>query len=232
MPAGTRLDGISVPVSRNGTAEVPLSDEVLDVDDRQLNLLFAQVAWTLRQISGVRRVAGSPWTATPVGLRRVARARRRRRLVGVRPGRGLGLLQPLRPARRAGGALTGDGGAEAVSGPSVAWPSDCGRSRSTCWPSAPPACAPAADRSWRPTATASRAGRRRCADVRSGLRRHRRAAPRLRPATGSCGWSTGPRAARGSWWSAPAWPGPWTCPAVTGGAGACASCCRGTGRGW
>jgi hypothetical protein len=56
VPAGTALDGISVPVSRDGTAEVPLSDEVLDVDDDRLNLLLAQLGWTLGQISGVERM--------------------------------------------------------------------------------------------------------------------------------------------------------------------------------
>jgi hypothetical protein len=56
FPTGTSLDGISVPVSREGTAEVPLSDEVLDLDDQQLTLLFAQLAWTLSQISGVERM--------------------------------------------------------------------------------------------------------------------------------------------------------------------------------
>jgi hypothetical protein len=56
VPSGTALDGISVPVSREGTAEVPLSHQVLDVDDNQLNLLFAQLAWTLGQIPGVERM--------------------------------------------------------------------------------------------------------------------------------------------------------------------------------
>lgn len=64
VPRGTRLDGLSVPVSRDGTAEVPLSDQVLDVDDSQRNRLFAQLAWTLGQIAGVERVritvAGTP----------------------------------------------------------------------------------------------------------------------------------------------------------------------------
>ncbi len=64
VPHGTRLDGISVPVSRDNTAEVPLSDEVLDLDNNQLNLLFAQLSWTLGQIAGVERmrvtVAGTP----------------------------------------------------------------------------------------------------------------------------------------------------------------------------
>ena len=64
VPRGTKLDGISVPVSRDNTAEVPLSDQVLDLDDNQLNLLYAQLSWTLGQIAGVERmrvtVAGTP----------------------------------------------------------------------------------------------------------------------------------------------------------------------------
>jgi len=64
LPARTRLDDLSVPVSRDGTAEVPLTDQVLDLGDRELNLVFAQLAWTLRQIPGVDRmrvtVGGSP----------------------------------------------------------------------------------------------------------------------------------------------------------------------------
>ncbi len=47
-PAAPPLDDISVPVSRDGTAEVPLSDEVLDVDDDQLRLLFAQIGLDAR----------------------------------------------------------------------------------------------------------------------------------------------------------------------------------------
>ena len=56
VPRGTRLDGISVPVTRDNTAEVPLSKEVLELGDDQLNLLFAQLSWTLGQISGVERM--------------------------------------------------------------------------------------------------------------------------------------------------------------------------------
>jgi hypothetical protein len=56
LPAGTRLDGLSVPVSRSGTAEVPLGREVLDVGADQRTRLFAQVAWTLGQLPGVERV--------------------------------------------------------------------------------------------------------------------------------------------------------------------------------
>ncbi len=64
IPARTRLNDLSVPVTRDGTAEVPLSNDVLDLDDSQLNLAFAQLAWTLGQIPGVERlrvtVDGSP----------------------------------------------------------------------------------------------------------------------------------------------------------------------------
>jgi hypothetical protein len=64
LPARTRLDDISVPVSPDGTAEVPLSDDILDLSSDQLSRVFAQLAWTLRQVSGVSRlrvtVDGSP----------------------------------------------------------------------------------------------------------------------------------------------------------------------------
>ncbi len=64
LPAGTELDDISVPVVQNGTAVVPLSDEVLDLDGERLQLAFAQLAWTLRQLPGIERmrvtVDGSP----------------------------------------------------------------------------------------------------------------------------------------------------------------------------
>ncbi len=56
LPAGTTLDGISVPVTRKGVAEVPLSSQVLDVDDRRLEQIFAQVAWTLGRLPGIDRV--------------------------------------------------------------------------------------------------------------------------------------------------------------------------------
>ena len=64
LPARTVLDDISVPVTQEGTAEVPLSDEILSLDDEQLSLAFAQMAWTLAQVPGVERlrvtVDGSP----------------------------------------------------------------------------------------------------------------------------------------------------------------------------
>lgn len=67
LPGGTSLDGISVPVSRSGTAEVPLNHQVLDVDSKQLAKLFAQVAWTLGQVPGVQRLRVTV-DGTPVDL--------------------------------------------------------------------------------------------------------------------------------------------------------------------
>lgn len=71
LPARTRLDDISVPVTPDGTAEVPLSDEILDLGNEQLTRAFAQLAWTLRQVSGVTRlrvtVDGSPLEAPGQG---------------------------------------------------------------------------------------------------------------------------------------------------------------------
>ena len=67
LPAGTSLDGISVPVSRKGTAEVPLNHQVLDVDNKQLGKVFAQVAWTLGQVPGVQRLRITV-DGTPVDL--------------------------------------------------------------------------------------------------------------------------------------------------------------------
>ncbi|MBA2463901.1 MAG: GerMN domain-containing protein [Nocardioidaceae bacterium] len=64
LPARTRLDDISVPVTQDGVVEVPLSDEILDLDGERLSLAFAQLAWTLRQVAGTERlrvtVDGSP----------------------------------------------------------------------------------------------------------------------------------------------------------------------------
>jgi len=64
IPAKTELDDLSVLVSSNGTAEVPLSDEVLDLDDEDLGRVLGQLGWTLRQVPGVETmritVDGSP----------------------------------------------------------------------------------------------------------------------------------------------------------------------------
>lgn len=71
IPARTTLDDLSVPVSPDGTADVPLSDEVLDLDDAALSKAFAQLAWTLAQVPGVEQtrvtVDGSPLDLPGVG---------------------------------------------------------------------------------------------------------------------------------------------------------------------
>lgn len=63
LPARTRLDDIAVVVN-DGTADVPLTDDILDLEPGQLNRAFAQLSWTLRQVTGVQRmrvsVDGSP----------------------------------------------------------------------------------------------------------------------------------------------------------------------------
>lgn len=64
LPARAVLDDISVPVSVDGTADVPLSDDVLDLGEPALERAFAQLAWTLGQVPGIERfrvtVDGSP----------------------------------------------------------------------------------------------------------------------------------------------------------------------------
>jgi Lipoprotein LpqB beta-propeller domain/Sporulation and spore germination len=64
IPARTKLGDISVPVSHDGVADVPLSDDMLDLKEGDLNLAFAQLAWTLTQVPGIEKmrvtVDGSP----------------------------------------------------------------------------------------------------------------------------------------------------------------------------
>jgi hypothetical protein len=55
FPRGTQLD-LSVPVGPDGTAEVPLSEQVLRLSRSRLNRVVAQLAWTLRQVPGLTRV--------------------------------------------------------------------------------------------------------------------------------------------------------------------------------
>ncbi len=57
LPKGTSLDGISVPVSREGTAEVPLSDQVLEIDDDQLATVYRAARLDAR--AGAGRTAGA-----------------------------------------------------------------------------------------------------------------------------------------------------------------------------
>ncbi|MGZ4436021.1 MAG: LpqB family beta-propeller domain-containing protein [Nocardioidaceae bacterium] len=64
LPARVQLDDLSVPVSLDGTAQVPLTNQILNLDNDHLSLAFAQLAWTLGQIPGLDRmrvtVDGSP----------------------------------------------------------------------------------------------------------------------------------------------------------------------------
>ncbi|MGZ4459120.1 MAG: LpqB family beta-propeller domain-containing protein [Nocardioidaceae bacterium] len=55
FPPHARLGDISVPVSRSGTADVPVSDNVLSLDKASLDQASAQLAWTLRQVPGIDR---------------------------------------------------------------------------------------------------------------------------------------------------------------------------------
>ena len=55
FPRGTKLE-VSVPVQRNGVADVPLTAPVLDLDEDARQLAIAQLAWTLRQVPDIRAV--------------------------------------------------------------------------------------------------------------------------------------------------------------------------------
>ena len=63
FPPQTQLD-LSVPVSPDGIAEVPFSDQLLKLPPQKLTRAVAQLAWTLRQVPGVTRlrmtVGGAP----------------------------------------------------------------------------------------------------------------------------------------------------------------------------
>ena len=136
VPRGTRLDGISVPVSRDGTAEVPLSKEVLELDDDQLNLLFAQLAWTLGQIPGVERmrvtVDGTPVDLpggrVDVAVTRAPSSTRRWR----------GPPRRCSASATAGWSRSPATGRAGSAGRSARCRSGCARSRSTCPPSTSP----------------------------------------------------------------------------------------------
>ena len=77
IPSQTELE-ISVPVARDGIAEVPLSDEVLDLDDDDLELALAQIGWTLLQVPGIEQmritVDGSPLDIPDQGVEQNVRA--------------------------------------------------------------------------------------------------------------------------------------------------------------
>jgi len=55
FPDGTRLT-VSVPVSPDGVAEVPLDERALTLSEDQLEASLAQLAWTLRQVPDVERL--------------------------------------------------------------------------------------------------------------------------------------------------------------------------------
>jgi hypothetical protein len=55
IPPNTTLSVDSVTITA-GIAEVPLSDSVLDLPDRQRSMLAAQIVYTLRQVAGVKGV--------------------------------------------------------------------------------------------------------------------------------------------------------------------------------
>jgi len=63
LPSRTDLD-LSVVVTENGVAEVPLSREVLQASPSELSRVVDQLAWTLRQVPGIERlritVGGTP----------------------------------------------------------------------------------------------------------------------------------------------------------------------------
>ncbi|CAA9354087.1 MAG: Sporulation and spore germination protein [uncultured Nocardioidaceae bacterium] len=64
IPARTQLDDLSVLVSDDGLAQVPLTENIAEVDAETLDLALAQIGWTLGQVPGVRKfqvtVDGSP----------------------------------------------------------------------------------------------------------------------------------------------------------------------------
>lgn len=55
FPPGAQL-GVSVPVREDKVAVVPLTGDALDLDGQQVERMFAQLAWTLRQVSDVEAI--------------------------------------------------------------------------------------------------------------------------------------------------------------------------------
>ena len=202
LPTGTRLDGISVPVSRDGTAEVPLSHDVLEVDDSQLNLLFAQLAWTLGQIAGVERmrvtVDGTPstsgaraWTSGSTSSPSSTRP-----WPGPRP--------RCSGSATAGWSRSPTTGRAGSAGRSAPCRSACARSGSTCPRSTSPGSARTAPGSWRPTRTGPPASRPPRPTYAPSTRTAPTCSGRSTTCTGRPGSSTGPARARGSRWCGPA----------------------------
>lgn len=67
FPRGAQLDDLSVPVSADGLADVSLTGDIASMSPESLDLMTAQIAWTLRQDPRVRRVRVSIGDA-PVAL--------------------------------------------------------------------------------------------------------------------------------------------------------------------
>ena len=72
VPQGLRLDG-RVRISGAGTASVPLTDQILTLDETDRQLFAAQLTWTLRQLPEVADVAvtidGEPLDIEGLGTR-------------------------------------------------------------------------------------------------------------------------------------------------------------------
>lgn len=64
FPDGSMLSDLSVVVTESGVAEVPVSDQVLDLSPAELRQAVLQLAWTLRQVPGIQALRlsadGSP----------------------------------------------------------------------------------------------------------------------------------------------------------------------------
>lgn len=56
FPRGASLDDLSVPVAADGLADVSLSGDIASMSPESLDLMTAQIAWTLRQDPRVKRV--------------------------------------------------------------------------------------------------------------------------------------------------------------------------------
>lgn len=71
IPGGTELQ-VSVPVTPDGVAQVPLSGELLELDRGDLAVAMAQLVWTLRQLPEVSAVsvsaAGEPVVLPELGV--------------------------------------------------------------------------------------------------------------------------------------------------------------------
>lgn len=71
LPADTELQ-VSVPVTPDGVAQVPLSGELVDLDRGDLLVAVAQLVWTLRQVPEVSAVSvsvdGEPVAVPDIGV--------------------------------------------------------------------------------------------------------------------------------------------------------------------